>query len=175
MRNILPLHQLLLSPSSATNVTKSNIIVAVEPEKKKFSIARRLPDRQSRAKDLVPIKVGETILWDNRFRITLLPQRRQEDRRDPGQKQLPSESQEFYVRHLGPADWQYMFKGGIKFKHPVYARGGLPVIVDKEGKIVVIPHFKMSSREERLVGKVRFTPVRSLDDLLQYSHYHSSE
>lgn len=174
VRNILPLHQLLLTQDRATNVTKSRIIMAVEPEQKKLSIARRLPDRKSQAKSLVPIRVGETVLWDNRFQISLLPQQRKENESQE-QEKLPSESQEFYIRHLSPADWQYMSRGAVKVKHPVYARGGLPVIVDREGKIVVIPHFKLRSREENLFGRVKFTPIRSLDVLLQYSYYHSNE
>ena len=170
IRNIIPLHQLLLSSERPTNVTKSNILMAVDPGKKKFAIARRPPDHLSRTK--VPIKVGETILWDNRFKISLYPKRRQNE--------MPSfeeerDSREFFIRHLSPSDWQHMFKGGVRFKHPVYARGGLPVVVDREGKIVVIPHFRVSSREEKVVGRVRFSPIRSLAVLLQYSHYHAYE
>ena len=167
IRNTLPLHQLLLSSERSTNITKSNILMAVDPEKKKFFIARCPPDHQSRTK--VPIKVGDTILWDNRFRISLMSQWKQND---SGESRL-SDSREFYIRHLNRSDWQHMFKGGVRFKHPVYARGGLPVVVDREGEIVVIPHFRVSSREEKVVGRVKFSPIRSLDALLQYSHYHT--
>ena len=90
--------------------------MSVEPEKNKFSIARCLPKRSS-VKNFVPIRVGETILWDNRFQISLVPQLRQGEEGQPGQK-LPLESQEFYVRHLSSADWQYMFKGGGKVQAP---------------------------------------------------------
>ena len=170
IRNIIPLHQLLLSSDRSTNITKSNILMAVDQEKKKFSIARRPPDHQSRTK--VPIRVGDTILWDNRFKISLLPKRRQNEMVSFEKEQ---DSRKFFVRHLSPSDWQHMFKGGVRFKHPVYARGGLPVVVDREGKIVVIPHFKVSSREEKVVGRVQFSPIRRLDVLLQYSHYHAYE
>jgi hypothetical protein len=54
----------------------------------------------------------------------------------------------------------------------VYGRGGLPVVVDDSNKIVLMPHFRVASRDASVEAVVRFRPARSLNNLLQFSHYH---
>ena len=166
------MHRLLFTHEHPT-VTGSNIILTIDPTRKKAMIARRSPDSQYRVK--VPISVGETILWDNRFKISLV-HRKSEERGDgttaPG-NQLPSgDSPVFYVRHLVQKDWPYISKGGVKYKLPPSVRGGLPVVVDKENKIVLIPHFRVARCEANVLAVVRFMPGRSVEDLLQYSYCH---
>ena len=85
----------------------------------------------------------------------------------------PDLNEVYYIRHLIPKDWQYMSKGGKKFKYPVFARGGLPVVVDEQDNIVLMPHFRVASRDARISGLVKFRPVRNMDDLLhQYTTHH---
>lgn len=169
---ILAMHRFLTSPSHRTNLTGSNILMTSDPERKRSTISRRSPDTKYRVK--VPIRVGETILWDNRFKISLVP------RRSPGAREPassgPAHPEEadtvYYVRHLVEKDWPYMSKGAVRYKVPVNVRGGLPVVVDERNHIVLMPHFKVTSRDARVMAVVKFKPVRSIEDLLQYSHYH---
>ena len=159
---VLPMHRLLLTAEKVTNITGSNILMAVDPKRKRALVARRSPD--SRYRTRIPIKVGETILWDNRFSISLLPRGA-----GGGSKNDPPV---FYVRHLVEKDWPLMSKGVVRCKVPIAVRGGLPVIVDKDNKIVLMPHFRVASRKANIVAVVRFRPSRTIEDLLEYSHYH---
>ena len=174
------MHRLLTDAKHPMNITRSNIIMAVDPDQKRSTVARRSPDSKYRVK--VPIRVGETILWDNRFQISLTPRNAAATGRGSrnsfsAPRNVSAATAEgspvFYVRHLVPKDWPYMSKGGVRRKHPVFVRGGLPVIVDERDKIVLMPHFRVASREVGVAAFVKFKPVRSMEDLLQYSHYHT--
>ena len=130
-------------------------------------VTRRSPD--SRYRTRVPVRVGETILWDNRFSISL------HSRGDSGGRGSKIDSEGapvFYVRHLVEKDWPLMSKGVVRYKVPVSVRGGLPVVVDEDNKVVLMPHFRVASREANISAVIRFRPARTMDDLLQYSHYH---
>ena len=162
---VLPMHRMLHRAEKSANITGSNILVTVEPKRKRVMVARRSPDSRYRTK--TPIRVGETILWDNRFSISLLSRRA-----GGGSNNNPEGAPVFYVRHFVERDWPLMSKGVVRHKAPVTVRGGLPVVVDEQNKIVLIPHFRVASREANIVAVVRFRPARTIDDLLQYSHYH---
>lgn len=162
------MHRLLLGSKPAANVTGSNIILTFDPEGKRSAIARRSPESKYRVK--VPIRVGKTILWDNRFQISLLPR----DGHNSKKMAPPSDdSPVFYVRHLVQRDWPYMSKRGHRYKLPVYVRGGLPVIVNEQNEIVLMPHFRVAIRDVDVQAVVKFKPALSVEDLLHYSHYHA--
>lgn len=167
---IVAMHRFLTSPDNRTNLTGSNILMTLDPERKRSTISRRSPDTKYRSR--VPIRVGETILWDNRFKISLIPRRSARDTPSRDQPTHSEDSSTYYVRHLVEKDWPYMSKGAVRYKVPVNVRGGLPVVVNEQNKIVLMPHFKVASRDARVLAVVKFKPVRSIEDLLQYSHYH---
>lgn len=132
------MHRLLVGPKKLTNVTGSNIILTFDSECKRSAIARRSPESKYRVK--VPIRVGETILWDNRFQISLVPRDSVGKRDKQSSREMAPLSEDsaavFYVRHLIQRDWPYMSKRGNRYKLPVYIRGGLPVIVNEQNEIV---------------------------------------
>ena len=168
------MHRMLVGSKKLSNVTGSNIILTFDPECKRSAIARRSPESKYRVK--VPIKVGETILWDSRFQISLVPRdSRKRDKQNSNKMATSSEDSAamFYVRHLIQRDWPYMSKRGNRYKLPVYVRGGLPVIVNEQNEIVHMPHFKVTSRDAEVQAVVRFKPALSVEDLLHYSHYHA--
>ena len=165
---IAPMHKLLHSADKPSNITGSNILMTVDPKVKQSLIARRSPDSKYRVK--VPIRIGESILWDNRFKISLVP--RGGTGGPPADEPASNKSPVFYVRHLVEKDWHLMSKGASRYKAPVAVRGGLPVVVNDKNKIVLMPHFKVVNREAKIWAIVRFRPLRSVEDLLQYSHYH---
>lgn len=132
----------------------------------RFIIARQLPSRDQRI--LTPIRVGETIQWDHHFEITLKPL-------GMGQYAEPStSSEEFFVRHVERRDWDQFRKGVRKVKRyklpSEYARGGLPVIVDGRGQVVLIPHFKVLKRSAGVICDVMFKPTLGLWDIVNL-HY----
>ena len=164
---ISPMNQLLHSTTDKTkNTTGSNVLMTVDPKKKRATIARRSPD--SRYRTRIPIRIGETVVWDNRFSITLHSRGDSEGSKIDPEGATPV----FYVRHLVEKDWPLMSKGVVKYKVPVSARGGLPVVVDEGNKVVLMPHFRVASREANVLAVVRFRPARTMEDLLLYSHYH---
>ena len=173
---ILPMHRLIHTAQQHSNITGSNIIITVDYKYKRVVLSRRSPDSKYRVK--VPIRVGETIFWDNRFKISLIPRTTirggggEESTIDDPVTQSTEDAPVFYVRHLIERDWPYMSKGVVRYKVPVWVRGGLPVVVDDQNKIVLMPHFKVASREANVLSVVKFKPIRSIDDILQYSHYH---
>lgn len=148
-------HQMLSEgKAKATNMTLGMSIL-VPVDEVTFIVSRSKP--QHSTQDLTPIAVGDTILWDKRFKITLKPL-------EPGK--APT-CKQFYVRHMITMDWELARKGIRKVKAvalpPEMIRGGLPVIVNKEGQVVLIPHFKMIERSAGVVCELKFAPEKSLE------------
>ena len=91
-----------------------------------------------------PINVGETVHWQGRFCISLLPLKRE------GLSLLLMERKEvqtLYIRNMVLKDENQLSKGirrNRNYKIPnKFIRFGLPVIVDEEGNVVIMPHFEV--------------------------------
>lgn len=135
-----------------------------------FCIARHQPPKIERDNSnyLTPIKIGETVNWDNRFNITLsyLSQGRQLLNKKPN-----CSPQTFYIRHLLHRDSQLFQKGvrkirSIKLPH-VLIRGGLPVIVDDNDHVVLIPHFKVIDKSYGITCTCNFEQKRALKEWIK--------
>ena len=78
---------------------------------------------------------------------------------------------QFFVRHLQKREWGMARKGVRTVRRfplpPEHIRGGLPVIVDWTGKVVLIPHFKVIDRSAGVTCRVQFKPQRGLEDLAE--------
>ena len=88
--------------------------------------------------------------------------------RSPIVGQPTAEVGQFFVRHLQKREWGMARKGVRTIRHfplpPVHVRGGLPVIVDWTGQVVLIPHFKVIDRSAGVTCRVQFKPQRGLED-----------
>ena len=119
-------------------------------------------------------KAKGTVPWDQRQQID-------RDRRVGSEEDVkyPSpivgkpiaEVEQFFVRHMQKREWGMARKGVRKVRRyllpPEHTRGGLPVIVDWTGKVVLIPHFKMIDRSAGVTCRVQFKPQRALEDLAE--------
>ena len=155
-------HQMLsYSKAKAANMTLGMSIL-VPVDEATFIVSRSKPSHSS--VEPTPIDVGETLLWDKRFQITLLPLERGTG---PTCKQ-------FYIRHMIMVDWELAKKGIRKVRTnplpPEMIRGGLPVVVDKDGKVVLIPHFKVIERAAGVMCNIKFAPQKSLEYCLLGSY-----
>ena len=130
-----------------------------------FCIAR---SKEKLTHDTYPIKLGETVLWDNRFLITMskLPP-------DTPGAGSPKEGEEFFI-----IPWQERFnlelKKGVRknrsFKlPPLISRQGIPVIVDKNRRVVLIPHFKVNDRSYGVTCTYQFKPNIGLYDWVDWT------
>lgn len=140
--------------AKATNMTLGMSIL-VPADDATFIISRSNPPNST--VDPTPIALGETILWDKRFKITL-------SQLEP---RTPPTSKQFLIRHMIKADWELARKGIRKVRTmalpPEMIRGGLPVIVNKDGKVVLIPHFRVIERSAGVVCELKFAPEKSLE------------
>ena len=171
-------------PSQVKATTVGNCIIFPLPEKQVFAIARTLTQYDNQR--FTPIRVGETICWDGRFVISLQPLDPAGPKDKRGTKvrfeeevkyhlplvgQPTAEVGQFFVRHLQKREWGMARKGVRTIRHfplpPVHVRGGLPVIVDWTGKVVLIPHFKVIDRSAGVTCRVQFKPQRGLEDLAE--------
>lgn len=125
------------------------------------------------AQKKVPITVGETIFWDNRFKIRLFEKVSQGGPRKCTTKSK-SKPRVFYVRNFHKKYDCYLSKGLRKIKqralvHP-QARSGLPIILDDEDRAVLIPHFRVINHAEGVDCEVEFCPLWSMEQLMDFSY-----
>ena len=160
------LHNLVVTEKTSSN-TNNNCIMIPLPKEGSIMLARQKPILVTGQK--TPIRVGETILWDNRFRISLFEK--------PGaleKRKGDLTSEVFYVRNFLFDDHRYVGKGVRKVRAAVlvhyHVRGGLPVIVDETGTVVLIPHFRVIDHKVGVDCKVTFTPKWSMQDLLRFGY-----
>ena len=160
------LHNLVILDKTVTD-TNSNCVLIPLPKEGQFMIAKQKPPTGRSGRTL--IRVGETILWDNRFRISLFE-------KTSGKKKRKGDvnSRVFYVRNFLRSDHMYVVKGVRKVRRTVlvhyHVRGGLPVVVDETGTVVLIPHFRVMDHSVGVDCKVTFEPQWSIDELLNF-HY----
>jgi hypothetical protein len=160
------LHNVVMQEDTVTD-TNSNCILIPLPKERQFMVAKQKPPTGRSCK--TPIHVGETILWDNRFRISLFQKTHPSKRNNENLK-----SRVFYVRYFLRSDHMYVVKGVRKVKTSVlvhhHVRGGLPVVVDETGTVVLIPHFKVMDHSVGIDCKVTFEPQWTINELLNF-HY----
>ena len=157
---------------------------------------------QSGERNLTPVQLGDTILWDGRWEITLKAQigtsksqvkiLKSKTRPREGNQLLVSqpntdsvsdtdnnkhtnsegvdEGNVYFVRHMVKKDWEYAVRGVRRIRNAtlphVNIRGSLPVIVDKNGRVVLIPHFQFRERMINVTAELAFKPKNSLEDIV---------
>lgn len=167
------LHNLVVQEKAVT-VTNSNCILIPLPKERRFMVAKQKPLMSGRNRK-TPIRVGETVLWDNRFRITLFG-KFTTSRRNRVEKREREDlkSRVFYIRNFQISDHMYVSRGVRKVRGTVlvhyHVRGGLPVVVDETGAVVLIPHFKVMDHSVGVDCRVTFEPQWNMSELLNY-HY----
>ena len=97
------------------------------------------------------IKIGETKLWDDRFRITL----------NKENTDLNSE-ESYWIRGMGPTDQKFVFRAIRRVKATklpvIHYRFSLPVVENKEGTAVFIPHFHYRDYNVNAECQCEFVP-----------------
>ncbi len=156
--------------SKVTSAGKCTLIPINEHQ---VIIARQLPSKSQAT--VRPICVGETVLWDGRFEITLKTLEGPgvgERRGREGSKVTDGSRPVFYIRPMVKADWNLARRGVRKVRSFVLphenVRGGLPVIVDSNKKVVLIPHFRVIDRSAGVSCDIKYNPRASLEDYVQY-------
>ena len=136
-------------------------VILYSPHKRKnvLVVGRALPSRGSQK--LVPISVGETVHWDGRWRITLKPFEWKNKRRPPSDKR-----EQLYIRHMTDKDSSLARRGIRKVRRSILPdapiRGGLPLISDKDGYVVLAPHFQVIDRSYGVDCDIQFDPLLPL-------------
>ena len=156
-------HSMALGKTALPN-TCSNCVLVPDPRKGQIMIAKQKPSRSELRS--VQIRVGQTVLWDKRFKIRLFP--------TPSGR--PRESfdkfESFYIRNFHRDDHDYVKKGIRKVRSAVlvhyHVRGALPVITNSKGKTVFIPHFKVKNHYLGVDCEVEFSPPWTMRDLLNF-------
>ena len=134
-------------------------------------------------KDKTLISVGQTILWDRRWRITLKPLKkldRQDSRKasDGGEEK----KEQLYVSHMKIEEYWGEDKqdnrrvpASILPDNKLWS--GLPVICTESGHVVLAPHFKIIDHSYSVDCDVTFDPLMPLLQdsdthiVLQYQSY----
>ena len=119
-------------------------------------VGRALPSRGSQKP--VPISVGETVHWDGRWRITLKPLEGKNNGRPPSNKR-----EQLYIRHMTDRDFGIARRGKRKVRRSILPdatiRGGLPLVTNKDGYVVLAPHFEVIDRSYGVKCDVEFEPL----------------
>ena len=181
------LYDCLKNPDSFSPFTIGGCIVDPTPRGKLgvILVTKQFPNKFDRF--LTPIHIGETVLWDRRFEITLKPlgteSQTQRSRNEigglhtVGETTKPSyenrekracEDRPFYIRHMLRDDVMVAWKGIRRVKSavlpPESMRGGLPVIIDDRKKIVLVPHLQVIDRSAGVTCRIAFKP--RLEDVI---------
>ena len=118
-----------------------------------------------------PISIGETVPWDNRWRITLKPLEKLNEQN--GGKKAPDEVvKNLYVSHMrigeywGKKKWRNRrVPASILPDKKLWP--GLPVVCTGNGHVVVAPHFKIIDHSYGVDCDITFDPLLPLkQDLL---------
>ena len=152
------------NPSTHSNISANGTLIV--PLNANCAMIAKQVTRYMRV--LTPIKVGETIHWDNRFRVSLAPLR---VGINDYKATIQRNTKEFFVRHMLKPDWALARKGlrkvrTAKLPHEA-VRGSLPVIVDGSGNVVLVPHFRIIDRTAGVVSSATFEPRVSLQSLFE--------
>lgn len=178
-RGLERLHNIIMQDRISSSTINNCILIPV-PKEGKFLIAKQKPMVGLIQK--VPIRVGETILWDNRLKISLFARERPGiggQKIDRAWDREDVRNKVFYVRNFVTSDNSYATKGIRKIKGTVllhhHVRGGLPVVTDdNDDNIILIPHFKVINYSVGVDCSVTFAPTWTMRQLLNF-HYISDD
>ena len=129
-------------------------------------MGRAMP--KSAWKDKTLISVGQTILWDRRWRITLKPLKkldRQDSKKASGRGEKKKE--QLYVSHMEVEEYwgenkQHNRRVPASILPDNKLWSGLPVICTESGHIVLAPHFKIIDHSYSVDCDVTFDPLMPL-------------
>lgn len=109
----------------------------------------------------IPIKAGQTVLWEKKWEIKLKPKKNDQQCRD---------LRTYFIRGMIRDDFELAIRGIRRVRAkplpPVPARNSLPVIMDDSGRVVMIPHFEFSERDLAVKATANYKPQYSLEDVL---------
>ena len=150
----------LLRGSFKSQVVQRCVLYSPHKQPHLLVVGRTLPSQADQQR-WTPVSVGEAIHWDGRWRIKLKPLDDSDETKPPirGEEQL-------YVRHMTPKDWPEAHRGIRRIRAAVLpdslVRGGLPVVSNKDGYIVLSPHFKVVDRSYGVDCDIMFEPLLPL-------------
>lgn len=146
-------------PNKAANLAHCNVVLL---DSSQFMVARQRPPLVQLT--LTSIALGEPLVWDNRFTVTLS----QTARGTHAHSTPPG----YWVRHMLEDDYRVVVKGLRRRKAtklpPVHARGGLPVVVDAKGCIVAAPHLGYLDVKFGVTCSVTFDPAVPLHSCVPF-------
>ena len=185
----------LRHPENKRRFTACGCVVDPTPWKEQgvITLTKQLPKRD--CQKLTPIRIGETVSWDDRFEVTLNSLGKEEpqsqspgSRREMGgqrvvdgttaktsdkkKQERAGEDRTFYIRNMLRPDEMQAKKGIRRVRSsvlpPPEMRSSLPVIVDdSQKKVVLVPHFQMIDRSAGVTCKIAYKPSKTLDDILK--------
>ena len=173
-KTYLKIHKQLLSGNRDTQTFGTCVLFFPDLKRDTMIMGRALPEFRRQKSLWMPISVGQTILWDRRWRITLKPLKtlgRQDSKKTPNR--AVNNKEQLYVRHMKEQDYVVVRRGVRKIRTaklpPVKARAGLPVICTESGYVVLAPHFMVINHTYGVDCDVAFDPLLPL---LQDSETH---
>ena len=138
-----------------------NCIVFFPETNNDTMVMGRAPPEPTKQK-WIPISVGQTVHWDKRWKITLKPLDKLNER--DGDKQASDRTMQneelFYVRNMKLEEcWGKEQTSECDI--PPYTRIllGLPVVCTKSGDVVLAPHFKIINHSYGVDCDIAFDPL----------------
>ena len=157
----------LLSGNRGAQTFGTCILFFPNPKEDTMILGRALPEAWKRKSLWTPISIGQTILWDGRWRITLKPLEkleRQNNEKVPDR--AVNNKEQLYVRHVTKQDHKVPRRGIRKIRitklPPVNTRAGLPVICTESGYVVLAPHSLVIDHTYGVDCDVTFDPLLPL-------------
>ena len=159
-RSFARLYDRLLAGSFKPLKVSRCVVYSPHKQEHLLVIGRTLPERKEQ-EFWTPLSLGETIHWDGRWRIRLKPLV------DASGVKRPIRAEEqLYVRHMLPKDDREAQRGIRKVRATVLPerliRGGLPVISNKDGYVVLAPHYGVIDRSYGVNCDIMFDPLLPL-------------
>ena len=119
-------------------------------------------------KECLPIEIGQPLLWDRRWLITLS--------RLPDYQLRSFDGHEFAVSSLRMREWPLAHYHGLRKVRTTplpheKLRPALPVVRDEKNKVVFIPHLKVMDRTYGLSCQISFEPNLSVKKILSTAMY----
>ena len=118
----------------------------------------------------IPIKLNETVLFNDNLQVTLL---KLKDRWNHPDSPSPDTGTKFFIRGIEQDDFQLTHFGIRKVKTTplpgLMCLKNLPVIIDEKGNHVAIPTFKFVNRSYGVICQFNFVPRKKLHECINYN------
>ena len=111
---------------------------------------------KSRHKNRVPIAVGEPVMWENRFLISLkklTPQTRHDN-------------ETYYINFFGNVFRNDHARYSSIWRRPSHLLKLVPVILNKRNKVVAIPHLGVTDPSHKVTCTITHKTLYSLEELI---------